>query len=455
MQPHGNIEKKVLKMIIPNQKDREKLEGVIQDLKDQVNQEIAKRKLPASIELVGSTAKDTYIKNNLDIDLFLLFPTSFSKQDIAKNSLSIGEMLLINTEESYAEHPYLRGYFKGFKVEIVPCYRIKNVSQKLSAVDRTPLHTEYIGKHLHESQRSEVRLFKQFLTGIGCYGAEAEIEGFSGYLCEILVLKFGSFKNLIQNASHWKPGKKFTLFEGEPLPFDTPITFIDPVDSERNVASAVSIEKFNLFTHACQQYLEKPRLTFFFPNEVQPWPLNKIKTEIQKQDSPYIGVTFSKPEIIDENLYPQIRKAIHSIRTACERYGFNIHDASFYIDELEKQIIIVIKTEKGPLSKTYIHMGPPVKLKKNVEEFINKWEGNPKVVKKPYEDKGRMFVEIEREYVEIKDFLKDIVENLSMGKHLGKIVSGNYDIIGLEDLLSENLRDFWTTYLDEKMSWER
>jgi tRNA nucleotidyltransferase (CCA-adding enzyme) len=188
-----DIEKKVLKVVTPSQSDRKKLEEVVQDLKKQVKQEIAKRNLPASIEIVGSTAKDTYLKNNLDIDLFIVFPTTFSKENIAHNSLSIGRKILKNTEECYAEHPYIRGYFKNYKAEIVPCYKIESASQKLSAVDRTPLHTKYVKEHLHESQKQEVRLFKQFLIGIGCYGAEAEIEGFSGYLCEIVIMKYGSF----------------------------------------------------------------------------------------------------------------------------------------------------------------------------------------------------------------------------------------------------------------------
>ena len=56
----------------------------------------------------------------------------------------IGKELLTDTEESYAEHPYIRGYYKDYYIEIVPCYKIEKSSQKLSAVDRTPLHTDYV-----------------------------------------------------------------------------------------------------------------------------------------------------------------------------------------------------------------------------------------------------------------------------------------------------------------------
>jgi len=100
-------------------------------------------------------------------------------------------------------------------------------------------------------------------------------------------------------------------------------------------------------------------------------------------------------------------------------------------------------------------MGPTVKLKDNAKEFLQKWEKNPRVVRKPYEDNGRLYVEIEREYTDITDLLKDQVKKLSMGKHLEKIIKKNYEIVRLENLLTDDLQIFWTSYLDEKMSWER
>jgi len=273
-----------------------------------------------------------------------LFPSKFLKEDIAKNALSIGKKLLKKTEESYAEHPYIRGYYKDFYIEIVPCYKIEKASQKLSAVDRTPLHTKYIKEYLHEKQKQEVRLFKQFLRGIGCYGAEAEIEGFSGYLCEIIILRYKTFKKVIENAQNWKKGEKLTLTKEKIPSFETPLSFIDPVDTNRNVASALSDEKFDLFVKACMEYLKKPSINFFFPNKIQPWSIVKIKNEIKRQKSRYIGIKFDKPDVIDENLYPQIRKAARSITQTCRRYGFTIHDVKFYIDEQAETIYIIIKT---------------------------------------------------------------------------------------------------------------
>jgi tRNA nucleotidyltransferase (CCA-adding enzyme) len=451
----NEIEKQVLEKITPSSADRKKLETVIQEIKEKLEQEIKDRDIPVSIELVGSTAKDTYITDNLDIDFFLLFPTKFLKDEIAKNALSIGRKLLKNTEESYAEHPYLRGYYNEYYVEIVPCYKIEKASQKLSAVDRTPLHTKYIKENILKSQKSEIRLFKQFLRGIGCYGAEAEIEGFSGYLCEIIVLKYGTFKEVLKNAQNWKKGKKLALSEGEYPSFDTSLTFIDPVDTNRNVASALSKNNFKLFVKACNEYLKKPNITFFFPNKIKPWSLEEIKKEIQKQKCRYISVKFDKPDVISENLYPQVRKAARSIWDTCERNDFTIYDVPFHIDNVENNVYIIVKSKEETLSKTLQHMGPPIKLKDNANKFLNKWKDDQRVIKKPYEKNGRLYVDIKRNYIDIKRFLADHIKNLSMGKHIDRIVKKKYSILETGDLLRDNLAKFWTEYLDGKMPWER
>jgi len=451
----GAIGKEVIKRITPTENENDELNKIIKSIKILINKEIKIMKLPATIELVGSTAKNTYIRDNLDIDIFLLFPTSYSKNEFSKNTISIGNKILLNPEESYAEHPYVRGFYHNYKVEIVPCYKIENASQKLSSVDRTPLHTKYIRESLKEFQKKEVRLLKQFLIGIGCYGAEADVEGFSGYLCEILILKFTSFINLVKRATGWKFGEIFSLDKANIPAFNTPLTFIDPVDYKRNVASALSNKKFELFIFACKKYLENPSMKFFFPNKISPWSTEKIKSEIKKIDALFIGIILPKPNIIIENLYPQIRKAAKSILISSEKYGFKILDVSHHIDDLKKIIIIILKLDNKPLSPIYKHMGPPLKNKKNIKNFIEKWEKNPKTIKKPYEENNRIFVNIKREYIDIKEFLHNNIDDLSLGKHLDKIDSGKIYIVKNEKIITENLRIFWTNYLDGKMIWER
>ena len=445
------IETIVLQKITPSPEEKKQLEDIIKSLKTRVMNEINKTKIPIEIELVGSIAKDTFIRIAVDIDLFLLFAPTVPREVLEKQGLFIGRAILEEQEECFAEHPYVRGVFKGYKTELVPCYKIETASQKLSAVDRTPLHTQYIKEHLKESQKKDVRLFKQFLKGIGCYGAEAEIEGFSGYLCEITVLKYGTFQQLIEQVPQWKYGEKLALDEVTHPDFATPLIFIDPVDPERNVASAVSNEKFNLLIKACLEYRKNPRLTFFFPNALQPWSLQKIKKEIDAKN--FIGVRFPKPEIIPENLYPQIRKSVRAVRELCEQYGFTIVNATFAIEN--KNVYIILEPKTRIISKTVQHTGPPVALKRNADDFLKKWLNNPRTIKKPYEKDERWYVEIEREFTDIRELLEDQVRRLSHGKNIDVDILKDLTVVDTNELFVEDLRLFWTSYLDQRMIWER
>lgn len=448
---HNEIEEIVLSKITPSKDDKNKLEEIINEAAKRIREELNNRGINAEIELAGSTAKDTYLKNNLDIDIFLVYPRNLKRETIAEYTLSIGRSILRDTEECYAEHPYIRGYFKDFKIEIVPCYRIENAYQKKSAVDRTPLHTRFIKSNLKKYQKQEVRLLKQFLRGIGCYGAEAEIQGFSGYLCELLIIKYDNFRSLLNRAKDWSYGETIKFYDYKTPSFDTPLIVIDPVDKDRNVAAAVSLEKFNLFIIASKEYLEKPRITFFFPKPVKPWNLEKIEKKIY--EAKYIGIKFRKPDILSENLYPQIRKTIKSIKKYIEKQGFKIYDIRFHVNK--RNIYIIIKTDIKPLSETYIQQGPPVNKKINVQQFIEKWRKHPLVVDQPYEKNNRLYVEVKRRYRELTFFLRENLIKVPLGKNIEKIIKEEYEILEDEELLLEELRIFWTEYFEQKYPWER
>ena len=83
----------------------------------------------------------------------------------------------------YAEHPYVSGKIGKFSLDIVPCYGIENCEKIISAVDRTPLHNEFLVlSNSKKNLSNDVRLLKKFLKGISVYGSDLKTAGFSGYL---------------------------------------------------------------------------------------------------------------------------------------------------------------------------------------------------------------------------------------------------------------------------------
>jgi tRNA nucleotidyltransferase (CCA-adding enzyme) len=118
-------------------------------------------------------------------------------------------------------------------------------------------------------------------------------------------------------------------------------------------------------------------------------------------------------------------------------------------------VYIILHPKTTTLSKTVLHAGPPVILKQNAEEFIQKWHNNPRTTRKTFEKNKRLYVEIKRDYINIQNLLKDEIKQLNLGKHIDLMIREGFMIMNHNDLFSENLRLFWTMYLDKQMTWER
>ena len=216
------IEREVLSRIRPSPTEDRRMMKAVDSLVKKVVAAAAKAEAHIEPKLVGSVAKGTHMKDP-DIDLFLMFPESTPLEELREKGLEIGRRA-VKGKEHFAQHPYVRGNHEGYRVDIVPCFMVKDPLRKLSAVDRTPFHTEFVVENLKEGQHDQVRLLKRFMKGIGCYGAEAKVQGFSGYLCELLVLRFGDFHSVLRAAAEWRKGESMALPEVPAEPGASTIT---------------------------------------------------------------------------------------------------------------------------------------------------------------------------------------------------------------------------------------
>src|SRR5687767_1000577 len=238
------ITDKVLKTIKPSLKDFQKLKAIENKIKD----EIYSYKIPQIVDIKtgGSFAKDTNLKKDMDIDIFILIDKNTTELDFEKIALDVGFKSLkeYHPITRYSEHPYVEGYVflnnnkELVRLNVVPCYKVEQGQWKSSA-DRSQYHTEYMMKILTLEQKNQIRILKAFLKGIGIYGAELSIAGLSGYVTEVLILKFGDFRNVIKNIAMMKKKGEVIAIDNNsnnniPEKFQSPIIIIDPIDSNRN-----------------------------------------------------------------------------------------------------------------------------------------------------------------------------------------------------------------------------
>jgi len=439
------IESDVLKSIRPTAAQDKRVMDVVEELAEMAVAEANKLKVHIEPMLVGSVAKGTHLKDP-DIDLFMLFSESTPMEQLKEAGLAIGRKVL-GGREHYAQHPYVRGTYKGFQVDMVPCFRIRDTRAKISAVDRTPFHTEFVKKNIKKGMADEVRLLKRFMKGIECYGAEAKVQGFSGYLCELLVLRFGSFRAVLGSGKNWKVGDALELpgFPGSEFP--EPLTFIDPVDSKRNVASAVSPETMLRFILASREYLADPSLKFFFSAERVAWDSGRIGRVAGKRIQNLLSVTFPKLDLIDDVVYPQLRKSLGAITALLERAEFEVEKTSIHVDEVTHLLVELVSMS---LPKSRKHRGPPVNSE-TVNEFLAKW--NTLGISAPYIESGRWYVMTEREFERADALVKAKLEAIPLGKDVMKQKS--FEVESADALLANKHLSALTHHFDDRMPWQR
>lgn len=460
--------KKVLKSVIKKITPSENEIKEVKELKEKIlfAAKDVKKEFGFTPMFCGSLAKGTWL-SPAELDLFLIFPQNFSREELEKKGLEAGKKickkLKAKYEKKYTEHPYLRCYIpfkrKVYEMDVVPCYDIEPRKIK-SAVDRTPWHVRYVLKNLAEDKKSDVRLLKKFCKAHGIYGADLLHQGFSGYLCELLIIKFGGFENLIKKAAEWYPKVVLWLEEKPEKKIieqfkDNPLIFIDPVDPKRNVAAALSYESFFKFVKACREFLKNPSEKFFFERKAK-ISVKKLRNLLKKRDSKFYVLLFPKPKIHEDILASQLRRMTKLLGKKLHSYDFSIHRIEHFI--LEKFFGIAIEAEVWKLPKIMKRIGPEIESK-HAKEFLKHYSD-----KKAWIESDKWVVEDEREIQNIDEFIKrffkgsvkkleerGIPSNIAKQSKKLKVYKGDAELIQLASH-NEEFREWFGKYFEMNLN---
>ena len=439
------VEEEVLRRVSPSPELISLVRSTSDDLLSKVKSMVRGHTGVVDVRLMGSVAKDTYV-DDPDVDVFILFDESVARPDMDELALTTGKKVLEHWEERYAEHPYLHGQYGGFEVDLVPCYHIKDTSHLMSAVDRTPFHTDFILHTLPSEKRQEVRLLKQFLKGIGAYGAEAKVQGFSGYLVELLIIRYGSFIETLRAASRWRFGTSLGLDDVNRRRFESPLVFIDPVDRSRNVASALSLGKFSIFVHASREYLSCPDPHFFFPAKAKNLTRNEAKRRLEELGQKVLLVSAPSISGIDDNVYPQVRKTLESLTVLLETEGFQVQRRCYVV---RKRTYFAFLLDIDRLSDCRKHVGPPMWLE-NADDFLRRWRTEG--VGEPYIEEGRWTVMARRRYLTAKELVTKELPNIGLGSGFRE---RRFQVTDHRRSIEKGPLCVLTELLDKRLSWQR
>jgi len=351
---------KIQKSVVPT-KTIEKSKSKIADLAFKlVENEIAKYPEVLGLEFGGSYAKGTWLSKDADVDIFVKFKKNTSEEKFEQISKKIGFDALKSYSPyvRYSEHPYVEAKIKDTKINVVPFYDVKLGEWKSSA-DRSPFHTKFMGKSLTTKMRDEVRILKTFLKSNGIYGAEIAKQGFSGYVSEVLILNFGSFENTIKSISSIKENQ---IIGKTTKKFGTSIVIIDPIDSNRNLAAAISNENVGKFILVSRGFKENPRLIFF---------KNKKSETSKNYWNNLLVIKFNFKPRSPDIIWGQIKRATTSLSTQLELGGFNVLRSKAHTDQV-KDAYLLFFLESTKISNTYSKNGPEFFRENSSKSFISK-----------------------------------------------------------------------------------
>ena len=123
-----------LKKITPTLQEEQEIRSVLGEVEGAVRSRLGK----LSYTLAGSFVRNTWMRDKKEFDIFILFPEFTRRQTLEKKGLELGKRIVKSLggkwTVAYAEHPYTRASYKGFAIDIVPCYKISDPSKIKSAV---------------------------------------------------------------------------------------------------------------------------------------------------------------------------------------------------------------------------------------------------------------------------------------------------------------------------------
>ncbi|HJJ46853.1 MAG TPA: CCA tRNA nucleotidyltransferase [Methanocorpusculum sp.] len=445
----NEYEKVVLERILPTEDERSNTNRMGQKLVDAV-MEIAG--IPAM--MIGSVARGTWVRGDKDIDIFMRFPPETTREELQEKGLAIGYAVVEKfggtAEEMYAEHPYLNAVIEGYDVDLVPCYNVASTAEMKCSVDRTPFHTQYLIEKI-VPLREDVLLFKQFCKGGGIYGSDHMTGGFSGYLCELLILNYGGFTEFMEAATKYRYGEVVDIEHYYPdaktarKHFTAPMIVIDPTDRNRNVAASLTPTQFSEFIELARDYCEKPSASYFQPDAPAFISKNEFAQQILLRRTSLFALRFKTPALVADTVVPQLRKTVETVRSMLTTEEFQVHRAEVAMGP--EHCLIFLELFVAELPNIMIRTGPPVWSHENADRFVEKYFPIREFAG-PWIEEDRYYTEVPRKYVTAKSLLEDSSKIFSgaLGKHVRISMGEGYEVLSGDEIWSEEFSDFLSAY---------
>ncbi len=365
-----SVLEKALPLCEPLKSEKKELDEVAQLVMKLVTEYT--RGLPEVVGVIfgGSYAKGTWLRGDADIDIFVKIGPSVSEERFEELGKEIGLRALKahRPHLRYSDHPYVEAFVRKVRVNIVPCYEVQ-LGKWQSAADRSPFHTKYVSANFDVEKRNQARLLKRFFKSCGVYGAEISTGGFSGYVAEVLVQKYGTLEDVLRAGSSFQEHQVIAVddrYDADIVKgFRSTLVIIDPIDIRRNLGTAISPESVGSFILAARAFLDRPSLRYFKLGAGE--PLSKKKEKLYRN---LMIVEFRHRQRSPDVVWGQLKRCMNAIAKQLEIADFVVLRSSCITDE-KNSAALAFLLETPTLPPLTARRGPPVFRRKDTISFAS------------------------------------------------------------------------------------
>lgn len=337
----------------PSEDETEQVHHIRDLIIDDVKVSLEKYGVVAEVMAVGSTAKDTFVKGDMDIDIFIVSPQykqayNLLSKDFSQGRRKVGPMDIWHF------------LYKAYDIDLV-C-----IPPNHPRID-TLTHTSFMNRHLSQNQKKEVIRAKAFFKSKGVYGAE--IGGIVGIAIEELIREYNTLNTVCR-----------VLSSGERPPFVE-----DPANPKRTLLASIKKARWQQIKEACTDYLNRQTFTY---RDYTPLQYLSERTDwrhlfFERQSDR--ATDFHTALSTCNHVLHLIKGREKEVKGTCDAYVWQNTVVSYHVTP-------------RTLSRTKTHCGPPLTMKNAVDVFKS-------VHKDTFERNGRVCTVITREETDVVDWM--------------------------------------------------
>jgi len=160
-------------------------------------------------------------------------------------------------------------------------------------------------------------------------------------------------------------------------------------------------------------------------SDPDPLGADAVRAHLDRRGTTPVAVVFETPDLVADQLYPQLRKSLRGVTGELDRRGFApLRSAAFAAD----RAVLLVELAVDELAAVERHEGPPVHVRDHATGFYGAYADRD--VYGPFLDDDRYVVERERAFTTPAELLgSDAIFDVALGAQIETALEEGYDLL--------------------------